>query len=240
VAGLGVATDPWNLNWVIPAEGTVGDRQAAVIFAGGQPEPASVAALLPDDRFVIAADSGLHGAFRLGVRVDLVVGDLDSADPEAVASAAAAGAAIERHPRAKDATDLELSLEAARARGLSPAIIVGGGSLDRVDHFMANALLLAAPRFADLRPQWFVQGAHVIAVHDAAQIDGEPGDVITLLAVGGPAFDVVTEGLRWPLEGDRLDPGSTRGVSNELLTATASIRVGVGTVLAVHVRRPTP
>ena len=59
---------------------------------------------------MIAADSGLDHATALGFAVDLVVGDLDSADPAAVDAAVAAGAAVERHPEAKDATDLELAL----------------------------------------------------------------------------------------------------------------------------------
>lgn len=210
----------------------------AVIFAGGEPEPASVRQVIPERRFVIAADSGLHTPLRLGIPVDLVVGDLDSAVPDAVQQAIDAGAALERHPAAKDATDLELALEAARSRNLQPAIVIGGASLDRIDHFMANALLLAAPRFAALRPQWFVQGAHVVAVHDSARIEGRRGDVVTLLAAGGPADGVTTEGLRWPLSGHRLEPGSTRGVSNEMSADTAAISVDRGVVLAIHVRRP--
>ena len=210
----------------------------AVVFAGGEPESSSVLGSIPDDRLVIAADSGLSTARRLGIRVDLIVGDLDSADPADVDGAVADGAAVERHPAAKDATDLELALEAARTRGLAPAIVVGGGSLDRIDHFMANALLLADPRFATLRPQWFVQGAHVIAVHDRAVFSGDPGDVVTLLAVGGPAVGVRTTGLRWVLREARLDPGSTRGVSNEMTADEATVALDDGVLLAIHVRRP--
>jgi thiamine pyrophosphokinase len=233
-----VATDPWNLNWVIPAEGTVAEPTSAVIFAGGEPEPSSVRRAIPDDRFVIAADSGLHTALCLDTAVDLIVGDLDSADPAEVARAMEGGARLEQHPAAKDATDLELALEAARARGLEPAIVIGGGSLDRIDHFMANALLLASPRFAPMRPQWLVQGTRVLAVHDRASFHGAPGDVITLLAVGGPAVGVRTEGLLWELDGDRLEPGSTRGVSNEMTDTGAAVVVDDGVLLAIHVRRP--
>ncbi len=229
------ATDPWNLNWVIPAEGMVADTPAAVIFAGGDPEPADVDELLPAHRFVIAADSGLHLALSIGVDVDLVVGDLDSADPGAVRRALAAGAQVERHPAAKDATDLELALLAAAQRGLHPAVVVGGASLDRIDHFMANALLLAAPRWRDLRPEWFVQGAHVVAIHDAARLRGRPGDTVTVLAVGGPAAGVTTHGLRWALQGDPLEPGSTRGVSNEMTDPVAEISVEAGSLLAIHI-----
>src|SRR5262249_11223939 len=46
--------------------------------------------------------------------------------------AVAAGAVVERHPTAKDATDLELALLAARDRGAAEIVVVGGhgGGLD--------------------------------------------------------------------------------------------------------------
>ena len=89
----------------------------AFVFAGGDPPAPSVLDDLPEATVVIAADSGLHHAIALGCTVDVVVGDLDSADPAVVADVEARGAVIERHPVAKDATDLELALLAARDRG---------------------------------------------------------------------------------------------------------------------------
>ena len=208
----------------------------AVIFAGGDPEPPAVRTRLPDDRVVIAADSGLHTAAALGIRVDLIVGDLDSAAPEAMTRAIHGGATVERHPTDKDATDLELAIDAAVERGVERVILIGGASLDRIDHFMANALLLASPRFAALTIEWFVQGAHVIPIRNTATIPGDPGDLVTLLAVGGPATGVTTRGLQWPLAGDTLEPGSTRGVSNVIDRPPVTVDVAAGTVLAIHLQ----
>jgi len=207
---------------------------AAVIVAGGDPVPADEIPALPEDRFVIAADSGLHAAQALGIPVDLVVGDFDSATPAALDAAEKAGAEIEQHPVDKDATDLELALDAALARGLSPAVVVGGAGFDRIDHFMANALLLAHPRYAEMRPQWWVKGAHVAPVHKRIALSGVPGDIVTLLPIGGTAAGVTTTGLRWQLEDETLEPGSTRGVSNEMTCSVATVDLTEGTLLAIH------
>src|SRR5688572_20257234 len=91
-------------------------HSVALVFAGGDPLPEGISERLPADAFVIAADSGLRYAQLLGRRVDLVVGDFDSVDPDDLAAAEASGAAVERHAAAKDATDLELALDAAHAR----------------------------------------------------------------------------------------------------------------------------
>jgi thiamine pyrophosphokinase len=209
----------------------------AIIFAGGDLVPDEIRPLLPQGALVIAADSGLHSAQRLGLAVDLVVGDLDSADPAAVDRARAAGAAVEQHPPDKDATDLELALEAALDRRLGPVTVVGGAGFGRIDHFLGNAQVIGSPRFASLHIRWRVKGATVIPVHDRAEICGSPGDTITLLATGGPAINVVTNGLLWHLEGDTLEPGSTRGVSNEMTTDRATISLAKGVLLAIHHRR---
>jgi thiamine pyrophosphokinase len=208
----------------------------AVIFAGGDPVPDSVRGLLPRGALIVAADSGLDLARRLGVTVDLVVGDFDSADPAGVREAAAAGSRLERHPADKDATDLELALDAVLRLGRAPVRILGGAGWDRLDHLVANVLLLAAPRFAPLQLRWTVKGAEMAPVHGRLEVTGSPGDLITLLAVGGPATGVTTTGLRWPLCGDTLVPGSTRGVSNELAAAAATISAETGVLVAIHTR----
>jgi putative transcriptional regulator len=65
---------------------------------------------------VIAADGGAATALALGLRADEVIGDLDSVSPGDEARVRRAGGRVHRHPRDKDATDLELALAAAVSR----------------------------------------------------------------------------------------------------------------------------
>jgi thiamine pyrophosphokinase len=203
-----------------------------VILAGGEPVDDRVGATLPRPDFVVAADSGLAQAAALGLRVDLVVGDLDSVDPDALAAAERAGVVVERHPVAKDHTDLELAVLAAQQRRATRVIIVGGAG-GRIDHELANLMLLGSREFASLHLEAVGPGGRVVAVHDRIEIAGAAGDLVTLLAVGGPAHGVVTAGLRYPLHGETLHPGSTRGVSNEIVEPVASVEVAAGVLLAV-------
>jgi thiamine pyrophosphokinase len=208
------------------------------VLAGGDPLPAALAGTLAPVDLVVAADSGLEHARTLGVAVDLVVGDLDSVDPDVLASARAAGVAVERHPVAKDATDLELAIAAAVERGAMHVTVVGGHG-GRVDHFVANALLLGAPRWASLELAAWIGTARIVVVRDdtigdGATLDGTPGSLLSLLPAGGPAQGVTTAGLRFPLHDEDLEVGSTRGVSNELVATTAEIRLRAGSLLAVQ------
>jgi thiamine pyrophosphokinase len=212
-----------------------GEREArdvfALVFAGGDPpDPRDV----PQERvdLVVAADSGLGHARTLLVPVDLVVGDLDSVHPRTLEAAVAEGIAVEQHPTAKDATDLDLALDAAVERGATRVLVLGahGG---RLDHFLANVLLLAAPRFAGIRVEARLAGAQLAVVRDHAELHGTTEALCSLLPIGGAAVGVTTDGLRYPLRREMLEPGSTRGVSNVFLGERASVSLETGVLVAV-------
>jgi thiamine pyrophosphokinase len=209
-------------------------RPRAVVLAGGElPPPVALDDLWADDPLVIAADSGLDHADALGVRPHLVVGDMDSASSRAQDTARAAGVEFETHPTAKDATDLELALLAARARDARVVTVVGAGG-GRLDHLLANVLVLTSPELAGVDIDARIGTAQVTVVRRATVLRGAPGDLCSLLPVGGVAREVRTDGLRFPLRDEDLLPGSTRGISNELLGTTASVDLASGVLLAVQ------
>lgn len=203
----------------------------AIVFAGGDPPPARVKQLLPAGAFVIAADSGYDHARELGVPVALVVGDLDSLSPEGLL--AARQTQIEQHPTDKDASDLTLALRTAARRGAQRVLVVGGSG-GRIDHFLANAAVLTSNEFAALQIEWLIGPAVVSVVRSEAEIHGKQGDMITLLAQGGDAAGVTTDGLRWPLSDETITYGSSRGLSNQLIADRAGVAIKSGVLLVIH------
>lgn len=206
-------------------------KETVVIFTGGDPPRVRTAKLLPSEAYVIAADSGLEHAMSVGRSVDLVVGDMDSVRPLVLESAIRAGVMAERHPAAKDQTDIELALDRALDMGASRVDVVGGSG-DRLDHFLANVLLLASPRYEAMNVRAFMGSACVDVVRESLEFQGNRGDLVTLLPVSGVVEGATTGGLLYRLEGDTLMFGSTRGVSNKMSEPTAWVSVGSG-VLAV-------
>ncbi len=210
--------------------------RVAIVLAGGDPVASDMRKSLPGDAYVVAADSGVHLADGLGLHVDCVVGDMDSADPAAVDAAGRAGAMIERHPADKDATDIELALLVAQRHGVDRVVIVGGAG-GRLDHFLANVALLASPRFAELGIEARFGDARVIVARGGGppvEIDGARGDLVTLLPAGGSARGVTTNGLQYPLHGEDLPLGTTRGVSNVIADIPVSVALDDGTLLVVQ------
>ncbi|MEJ5255122.1 MAG: thiamine diphosphokinase [Acidimicrobiales bacterium] len=207
--------------------------ELAVVFTGGERPDPEVLAGVPRDVYVIAADSGLHHALELGWPVHLAIGDFDSVDIGLLAHAESRGTVVESHPETKDRTDLDLALRRARQLGARRVIVLGGGG-GRLDHLLANALVLASEELAPLEIEARHSGACLHVVRRFAELLGTPGELVTLLPVNGPVHGVTTEGLLYPLDHETLHPGTTRGVSNELLAERATVRVGEGVLLAIQ------
>lgn len=206
-----------------------------VVVASGELD-ASDTAWLDDADLVIAADGGAGSLDRIGRTPDVLVGDLDSIDPALVTRLAVAGASVERHPVDKEASDTELAVEMAIGAGAVAVVVLGAMGGSRLDHELANLLLLADPAVAghDVRA---VRGSTCVRAARAGArlaLDGAPGDLVTLLPVGGDAAGVTTRGLRWPLDGATLRMGRSRGLSNEVVATPASVQVIHGTLLVVE------
>jgi thiamine pyrophosphokinase len=95
-------------------------------------------------------------------------------------------------------------------------------------------LLLAADAYSGVQIDAQLGPAAVHVVRNERVFAGEPGELISLFAVHGPAVGVVTEGLVYPLHGETLEPGSSRGLSNLFATAEGRISVERGVLLAVR------
>ncbi len=210
-----------------------------IVVTGGEALDARVLAPLPEGAIVVAADSGIDRALDLGLHVDVAVGDFDSVSAAALRSVTESGAEIERHPTAKDETDLELALDAALARGARRILVLGGDG-GRVDHLLGNVMVLTSPKYAAVDLVAEMSSARLTVLRTHAVLSGRPTDLVTLLAVHGPALGVTTDGLRYPLCDEDLQPGSSRGVSNALLETRAEVSLRSGTLVAVQPRSVQP
>ncbi len=205
-----------------------------LIVAGGEVDREALRRAASEARWILAADGGAAHLRAVGVLPHRVIGDLDSMDPETLAWLEQAGVPIERHPRDKDATDLELALE--RARALGGAIRVFGAWGSRLDQTVAALLLLAHPRWAGWDVRFVGPDREAFVLQGEGWIEGEPGDRVSLIPLAGDAEGVTLEGLFYPLQEGVLPFGATLGVSNRLTAPRARVRVRRGLLLVIHER----
>lgn len=174
---------------------------------------------------VIAVDGGFASLAAVGCAPDLAIGDFDSLGyvPE--------GMEVLAFPPEKDASDMELALGEAVARG-ADAVEVYGALGGRLDHTLANLQLLAS--FAE-------RGLTVTAVGERERIaflvgPGElclpalPCGIVSVFSLTDVSTGVVEEGLKYGLDGVALTNRTSWGLSNELIGTPAHIALESGTL----------
>ena len=114
-------------------------------------------------------------------------------------------------------------------------VVVVGGHGGRLDHLLANAAVICSGWLANHQVDWITDHTRATVFHSGGRIHGDPGDTVTLLAVGGDVLGITTDGLQWELQGETLEQGETRGVSNVLEKPVATVNLVAGTLLAVLV-----
>lgn len=188
--------------------------------------------------FVVAADGGARIATQLGHSPDVIIGDMDSLGDEGVRAFAVQPnpPLILRYPPEKDETDLELALKWVTRQDFSiDSLVIIGGLGGRFDQTLANVYLLALPELSGLSV-CLVDGRQSIRLLRAGQhrLEGEPGDTVSLIPVGGSVCGIRTTGLYYPLHDETLDFGPARGVSNVIVETGAHITLREGVLLLIH------
>ena len=212
---------------LIVADGDVPARPAVDRLLGGAPQ------------LVIAADGGALKAEALGYPAHVVVGDADSLEPAQAERLRDAGAEVVVHPAAKDESDTELALNEALNRGATRVVIIGAFGGKRLEHTLANILLIASERLTGL-DICLADGASTLRVmHDkeSLEINGDAGDYVSLLPLTRQVSGVTTAGLRYALTREMLEQGPARGLSNELLAGAATVHIDQGRLAVIHTRR---
>jgi len=212
-------------------------NQSAIIFVNGELCNAQVVrqfALQADK--IIAADGGLKHVFALGLTPHLLIGDLDSVSADEVTRARELGCEVRQYPVEKDETDLELALLAAVECGCGSirlAAALGG----RLDQTLANIYLLNLPQMDGVDARLDDGKTEVVLIRSTHELEGRAGDTVSLLPLSPLVRGITTTDLKFPLIDESLEFSRSRGISNVMLSSTATIEVTSGALLCVHIRK---
>ncbi len=184
---------------------------------------------------LIAVDGGLNHLLSLNLIPDVLIGDMDSISQTKLEEQRQGGVVILQYPVEKDETDFELALQYVyQKRPVHVNVFAGLG--DRLDHTLTNLALASSVHFADPAISFWRDEEEMYFIHRKKEMDGTPGDVVSLIPWGGPATGVTTLGMQYPLNNETLYPDHSRGISNMMLTASAEVRLKTGSLLCIHQR----
>jgi len=208
--------------------------QTACVFCNGVlKDPVRARILAEGSDLVVAADGGARHIAMLGLRPDVIIGDMDS-----LSRATEWGDMMRiRYPSDKDKTDAELAVEYALALGCQQVTLVAavGG---RLDHTLGNVALVARypGRVAIVNEEYTL-----VAVNQSERcvLHGSIGGTVSLIPYGSGEVLVRTHGLKYSLQNEPL-VFATRGVSNELSETEACICVSGGVMLVCIANQEAP
>jgi thiamine pyrophosphokinase len=209
----------------------------AVVVAHGDVDAADRAQLQGAD-LIVAANGGTFALESWGMTPHAIVGDLDSLGMDRALAYGARGVKVVPFSVDKDESDVELAIAYALEAKADDIILLGAFGGARFDHELANTLLLAADAYRGHRLRAVRGDVTVRALHGGEKLalEGAPGDLVTLLAVGGDAEGVRTHRLRYPLAGETLRFGAARGLSNVVMSEHASVACDRGVLLVIETR----
>jgi thiamine pyrophosphokinase len=187
---------------------------------------------------LICADGGGDVALAWDFLPGFLVGDMDSISPDSLEILSRSpGVEVRAAPVEKDETDLELALLTALEQGACDITILGGLG-GRLDHTLGNIYLLAAGQLvqagAKARLLGELEEVLVLRGGEELELKGQPGELVSLIPLTPVALGVRTGGLYYPLRGEPLYIGPTRGISNEFTGTLATVSFEEGLLLVIH------
>jgi thiamine pyrophosphokinase len=204
--------------------------QRILLLCNGEPPSKALArALSRQADQVYAADGGANTARVLGVRPDVIVGDLDS-----ITSATRRYFSSARvvHVARQDNTDLEKALDEIAGQGRSDVMILGATG-NRLDFTLANLAVLWKYIHA-LTITVRGDGWRALPVRGRAEIVAARGTTVSLIPFG-ICRGITLAGMKYPLRDGTMNVGEV-GVSNVVAGSPCTVRVREGHMLVVLFR----
>ena len=190
------------------------------IIGGEGPGTALLKKIVLGADILAAADSGLAAAEEAGIRVDWVLGDMDSLDNLDRLDKYPSEAVL-RFPADKDYTDTELALALLREKGCDEIWIAGGGG-GRIDHLFAIRSLFERE---DPPDRWFPGNGEIRCLEEGGTLSATPpaGSLVSVFPLGAEGWEAESSGLKWPLDGLAWERGGF-GISNVAVRGSFEIR----------------
>lgn len=182
---------------------------------------------------IICCDGGARHLAAAGIKPDVLLGDMDSIDPQQLDQYAAHGVQVIKYPANKDFTDTALALD--YAMNLHPKTIYIWGALGgRIDHALANLFLLIRAKEAGIKTCLVDEYCEAFVPDREVIFENARDCPVSLLALSPRVEGVTLRGFLYPLSEETLLMAESRGISNVIDNTSAVIRIRSGNLLVIR------
>ena len=213
-----------------------------LILSGGRVSISFVKKYLEKEKFeyIIAVDSGLLLAQKLGLPVNLIVGDFDSVPAKTLDSYKNnpnKEYRIEKYNPQKDYTDTQIAIEKAVERSPKEIVILGGTGT-RFDHSISNIQNLLLPLEEGIKAFIIDEHNKIYLTNKDTKINKKDlfGPYISLLPLTKVVEKISLIGFKYTLDKDNIYIGNSIGVSNEMIEEEGKILLESGILIIIESR----
>ena len=200
-----------------------------IVLGGDAPKKELLRTCAEEVDLTIAADRGLEAFDAAGVEPNLLIGDMDSIEPDILAKYE--GKLEERRLNCiKDDTDGVDALDVALKRGATEFNQETGLAAVLLDHAIANVMLLIRAHRQGAKARILSEDAEIWRVDGESVLRGMKGETISLLPLG-EAEGVSIEGCFYPISDYTLTSDYPIGVSNVITADEARVSVRKGDLI---------
>ena len=196
--------------------------RAVIIGNGNISDNEYILSKIKNDDYIICADGGYNNAQKMGLKADVLIGDLDSA------LNVCDDIKIIKYPAKKNFTDGELCIEYAIENGYDDTLLLGMTS-HRIDHTINNILMMCGCKNACMIDEY----NEIYLVKDKLEKENKKGYTLSIIPINGDAEGIVTTGLEYPLCYETLQFGKCRGNSNVINADFCKISIEKGMCIVV-------
>lgn len=180
--------------------------------------------------YVICADGGFNNAKSLGIRPNLVMGDMDSIKEDLPKKIN-----FIKFPVEKDDTDMMICTKKALEMGAEEILIIGGTGGDRIDHTIANICILKFLDEMNISHRLIgdTQELLVLGEGKSLKIKNLEGHTISVFPFGNNLCKVWYDGLYYKMSGNNIYVNNPVGISNRVISENSTIKIIKGSALII-------
>mgnify|MGYP001471310770 FL=1 len=180
--------------------------------------------------FIVAVDSGAEHAYKLFLKPDLIIGDLDSIDEKTIKRAEKDSIQILKYETNKNETDFELALKHVLDQSIKDITIIGG-EYGEIDHLFSVLTVIISYQNDELI-SW-IHGNQSIIIPNSKKIKIGNNVKFSIL----PFTDLKNlniSGAQWNLENENIKFGKSFTLRNISIDKNIEVSVDDGKFCLIY------
>ena len=180
--------------------------------------------------FIVAVDSGAEHAYKLFLKPDLIIGDLDSIDEKTIKRAEKDNIQIVKYETNKNETDFELALKHVLDQSIKDITIIGG-EYGEIDHLFSVLTVIISYQNDELI-SW-IHGNQSIIIPNSKKIKIGNNVQFSIL----PFTDLKNlniSGAQWNLKNENIEFGKSLTLRNVSIDKNIEVSVDDGKFCLIY------